>query len=216
MHADLTIPAPASWRRLVPTDAPVLRNDLWDAYRSITRGAWCLAVYGDHQTMRLVATQDCVVDDFGQLQPLSDAAKAAAQAWYASTFSVDVAASDWMGQFDPVPAGSPLHAMASHAKAAQPAAAAQVLARVLPEPHRAWYSASISVVDDLDWEPGQPLVSVEVEHDATHRLVLTGRQARALGTLLLSLASTACGGGGDAPDQPSPTAPCAARAEVCR
>jgi hypothetical protein len=216
--SDLLVPAPATWRQLRPTDTPVLRNDLWDAYRSITRGAWCVSVYSDHSSMRLLATQDCVVDDFGELKALGDNALAAATAWYASTFSIDVAASDWMDQFnDPLPRATPLRVMADQARQQhqQPAADANpVQARCLPEPRACWYAASVKVDDDIDWLPGEPMVSVEIEHDEPHRLLLTGRQARALGALLVSLALTACGGGGDDPDVATPRVDC--RVEVCR
>lgn len=217
MAPDLPIPAPTTWRQLRPTDAPVLRNDLWDASRSIPRGVWSVAVYSGTSAPKLLAIQDYAVDDFGSLAELAPAASLANDAWHASGYTIDQAACEWMDQFTaPLRAGSALQAMARQVRQQQPMAWAVGApgAHVLAEPRSAWYAASVSVDDDLHWTPGQPLVSVEVEHDEPQRLVLTSTQARALGAVLLSLVLTACGGGGDDPDVMTPRVDC--RVEVCR
>lgn len=214
---EIPVPAPRAWQRTAPTDAPVLRNDLWDAMRSIPRGVWSVAVYSGTSAPKLVAIQDYAVDDFGSLAVLAPAASQANDAWHASGYTIDQAACEWMDQFTaPLPPGSALQAMASQARQPQTIARADdpTGAHVLPAPRSHWYAASVQVADDLQWQPGQPLISVEIEHDELQRLVLTGRQARALGALLLSLALTACGGGGDDPDVGTPRVDC--RVEVCR
>lgn len=213
-HGDAPVPAPASWRNLTPTDAPVLRNALWHAQRSIERGLWSIAIYGDAHALQLVAMQDYVVDDHGGLVPLTEQGQRQSVAWHASAYTIDQAACEWMDRLHDVPqAGSALHAMACQARSAAPAAPA-VAAQVLPQPLSTWYAASVRVADDLAWKAGEPLISVDVEDDERERLVLTSRQARALGAVLLSLVLTACGGGGDDPDTGIPRVNCAA--EVCR
>ncbi len=180
---------------LPPTDAPVLRNDLWDAYRNIQRGLWTVAIYSSHHAPRLLGTQDYVVDDHGNLAPLDHDQVLASNAWYASTYTIDAAACDWMDQFALPAPGSALHAMAGTARASrQPAhqpAAPLVQAHKLPQPRNPWYSDSVLVDDDADWQPGQGLLSVEIEHDEQQRLVLTHRQARALAAVLMSIITPA-------------------------
>jgi len=67
------------------------------------------------------------------------------------------------------------------------ATAGGVRAQVLAAPLARWYEASVRIDDDFAWTAGEPLISVEVENDETHRMVFTKRQARALGALLLAL-----------------------------
>lgn len=216
MLADLPVPAPANWRHLNVTDAPVLRNELWEGMRSIPRGMWTVGVFPQAGVYKPVALQDYVVDDFGTLAELSDAAGVANSAWYASTFTIDAAASDWMDQFtQPVLHGSPLHTMHQQAQRQRQQRAPEpdddVRAVVLPEPYYAGHAATVLVQDDPHWRRGQPLVSVLLEHD-DDRLVLTRRQVRALAATLAALVLTACGGGGDPatdePNVPTPTVVC--------
>lgn len=97
VQRDLPIPAPANWPRLTtpPTDAPVLRNDLWWASRSWSCGTWNVVVFGNATTLDVVARQTYVVDDFGSLAPVDEGLGAANFEFYWSTFCVDEAACDW-------------------------------------------------------------------------------------------------------------------------
>lgn len=67
---NVPVPAPASWQRLLPTDTPVLRNDLWHAERDVGAGTWAVSVLASHSQPRVVARQVYVVDDHGCLQPV--------------------------------------------------------------------------------------------------------------------------------------------------
>lgn len=175
---------------LPPTDAPVLRNDLWDAMRNIPRGLWSVAIYSSHEAPRLLAVQDYVVDDHGDLTALGHDQAVASNAWYASTYTFDPAACEWMDQFaTPLP-GSALRSMADAARASRQPASPPVIAHQLPQPRARWYSESVLIDDDADWQPGDGLISVEIEHDEQQRLVLTHRQASALATVLMSLSAT--------------------------
>lgn len=192
MPADLPVPAPTSWR-LHLTDTPVLRNDLWEAMRSIPRGAWTVAVYGGYSNPKPLAMQEYVVDDFGALAELSHAACMANSAWYASTYVIDQAACQWMDQFSaPLPAGSPLKAMhdAARAERAQPASQQPDAPRayLLPTPQHPGHAATVQVEDDLEFHAGDDrLISIYVEHDDRNYLVLTERQVRALAVTLYGL-----------------------------
>ena len=215
---DLPVPAPASWQRGAPTDMPVLRNDLWDAMRSIARGTWTVAVYGSGSAPRVLAMQDYVVDDHGNLAELTAAACVQNNDWYASTYTIDPAACEWMDQFTaPTAPGSALRSMATAARQAaapQPAptpAPAQavvddVCATVLPEPYYAGHAATVLVADDPHWRSREPLYSVLLEHD-DDRLVLTKRQLKALAVVLATLVLTACGGGDPEPELPDVATP---------
>lgn len=201
LHGDLPVPAPTSWRSL--TDSPVLRNELWEAMRSIPRGTWTVAVLAGRSSYQPIAMQDYVVDDFGGLAELSHEAGVANSAWYASTYAIDQAACEWMDQFTaPVAPGSALQTMHAAARASrlQPAA---LQAHMLPAQHPL-HAATVTVDDDQDWRAGQPLYRIDVEHDHNNWPVLTARQAKALAAVLVTLALTACGGGGDDPDAPVP------------
>lgn len=98
VQRDLPIPAPANWPRLTtpPTDAPVLRNDLWWASRRIGHGCWDVVVFGDAVKLDVVARQAFVVDDFGSLQPVDDHFGSANHEFHWSHWCTDVAACDWM------------------------------------------------------------------------------------------------------------------------
>lgn len=183
---DLPVPAPANWpwprEATAPTDAPVLRNDLWEALRSIERGLWTVAVFSSGQGGKLLASQDYVVDDFGNLVELTADAAARNADLYVSTYTIDPAACDWMDQFSaPTPAGSALRSMAT-AAARKP-----LRATILDEPCHFACSTSVVLDNDLDWSPGQPLYSVEVAAPGDDRLLLTHKQLCALALALLDL-----------------------------
>lgn len=190
---DLPVPAPASWpwprEATAPTDAPVLRNELWDALRSIERGVWTVAVFSSGPGGKLLASQDYVVDDFGNLVELTAAAAARNADLYASTYAIDAAACDWMDQFSaPTPAGSALRSMAN-AAARKP-----VRATILDEPYHDFCSASVVLDDDPQWHHGQPLYSIHVAAAGDDRLLLTHTQLCALALALLDLVRPAPAG----------------------
>lgn len=189
-HGDLPVPAPTSWRPHL-TDAPVLRNDLWEAMRSIPRGAWTVAVYGSYSNPKPVAMQEFVVDDFGGLAELSPDAAVANGQWYASTYAVDQAACEWMDQFTaPLASGSALKAMHDALRAArqQPASDDAVRAELLPQPMHWLHDATVAIDDDLSFDSrAERLISIRVQHDDNHYLVLTERQVRALAITLQRL-----------------------------
>lgn len=192
MHADIPVPAPANWpwprEATPPTDAPVLRNDLWEALRSIERGLWTVAVFSSGQGGKLLASQDYVVDDFGNLVELTAAAAARNADLYVSTHTIDPAACDWMDQFSaPTPAGSALRSMATAAAAARK----PLRATILDEPYHPGCSASVVLDPDADWRPGQPLYSIHVAEPGDDRLVLTHKQLCALALALLDLVQPA-------------------------
>lgn len=240
MQHDLPVPAPASWRApnivflsgeanplnmapddrrfmvVLATDKPVLRNDLWEAFRNHARGTWTVAVYPHQGSTASLATQDYVVDDFGNLRELGAAAAQANADWYASTYCIDQAACEWMDQFSaPVRPGSALHAMHQAAQAIRPDDDVQAIR--LPEPYYTGHAATLLVQDDPHWRSRDPLYSVLLEHDED-RLVLTRRQVRALVAGLTALLLTACGGGDPEdgpPDVATPAVVCPASAPGC-
>lgn len=97
MHADLPVPAPANWPQQTfrPTDKPVLRNELWHGCRDIDRGTWQVVVFGNADTLDVVARGAYVVDDFGNLVAVDDGFSSANHEFWWSTFTIDEAACDW-------------------------------------------------------------------------------------------------------------------------
>lgn len=95
MAPDLPIPAPANWARQAArtTDEPVLRNSRWLAMRAWGRGSWHIAVFSVNGP--LLTSGDYLVDDFGDLVPISTAGAEANLDHWVSTFTIDVAATDW-------------------------------------------------------------------------------------------------------------------------
>lgn len=189
---DMPVPAPANWPAR-PTDKPVLRNELWEAFRNHARGTWTVAVYPQQGSTVSLCTQDYVVDDCGNLHELTGSAAEANTDWYTSTYCIDQAACEWMDQWSaPLRYGSALHAMHQAAQASrpqQPAPQEDVQAIRLPEPYYPGHAATLLVQDDPHWRSRDPLYSVLLEHD-DDRLVLTARQVRALAHALAQLATT--------------------------